>query len=161
MTELNIAIDYLANCPDLANDLARISWNEWRSIYEQLGETFDDALRKYRERTNVDKLPLALVALTGGELVGTASLKHNDLDIRPDYNPWLGAVFVTPKWRGRGVGSLLCQRAVDDARRLKIPRLFLWTSTAEALYLKLGWRAIERTDYCRQRIVIMEYVIRP
>jgi N-acetylglutamate synthase-like GNAT family acetyltransferase len=42
------------------------------------------------------------------------------------------------------------------ARRLKVPRLFLWTSSAEGLYLKLGWQPVERTDYCGTRIVIME-----
>ena len=51
------------------------------------------------------------------------------------------------------MASLLVRRAVEEATRLKIPSLFLWTSTAEALYLKLGWRAIERTDYCGQRIL--------
>jgi GNAT superfamily N-acetyltransferase len=147
----------LADHSNLTEQLARISWNEWRSIYEQRGETFDDILRKHRERINIDCLPLALVALADAELVGTVSLKHNDLDIRPGIDPWLGGVFVVPKWRNRGVASLLVRRAVEEATRLKIPRLFLWTSTAEALYLKLGWRPIERTDFCGQRIVIMEY----
>jgi hypothetical protein len=39
---------------------------------------------------------------------------------------------------------------------LKLPELFLWTSSAEALYLKLGWQPVERTDYCGKRIVIMQ-----
>jgi GNAT superfamily N-acetyltransferase len=155
MTSLEIRIDYLANRPELIDLLAKISWEEWRSIYEQRGETFQDALRKYRERLNIDCLPLALVAIAGDHLVGTVSLKHNDLDIRPEIDPWLGALFVTPEWRGRGVGSSLMRRAVEEAARLRIPRLFLWTSSAEGLYRKLGWSAIERTDYCGQRIVIM------
>jgi predicted N-acetyltransferase YhbS len=160
MKSPKVETKYLADHPELAEQLARISWVEWRSIYEQRGETFDDALRKYRERTNIDKLPLALVALAGNELVGTVSLKCNDLDIRPEHDPWLGALFVIPKWRGRGIGSVLCQRAVEEAARLKIPSLFLWTYSAEGLYLKLGWRAIEHADYCGQRIVIMEYALR-
>ena len=84
----NITIEYLANHPELADELARLSWTEWQSLYEQRGETFSDSLRKYRERINIDRLPLALVALAGAELVGTVSLKHNDLDIRPELNPW-------------------------------------------------------------------------
>src|SRR6266436_3010112 len=91
---LNITIDYLANHQELADELARISWNEWRSIYEQRGETFNQALRNYRERTNIDRLPLALVAFGDGKLVGTASQKYQDLDVRPDITLWLGGVFV-------------------------------------------------------------------
>jgi GNAT superfamily N-acetyltransferase len=156
MTQPAVIIDYLANHPELANELARVSWAEWQPIYQERGQTFEHALKNYRDRTNTDCLPLALVALHGGELVGTVSLKFHDLDTRPDIDPWLGGLFVVPEWRGRGVGSLLMRRAVEECTRLKIPTLFLWTSSAEGLYLKLGWRAIERTDYCGKSIVIMQ-----
>ncbi|HEY2125174.1 MAG TPA: GNAT family N-acetyltransferase [Chthoniobacterales bacterium] len=176
MTPLNIAIDYLANHPELADELGKISWNEWRPIYEQRGETFADAVRKYRERANIGQLPLALVALAEGDegrpfdfgsgqsmrapaLIGTVSLKYCDLDIRPELDPWLGGVFVVPEWRGRGIASLLCRRAMEAAARLTISNLYLWTHSAEGLYLKLGWRAIERTDYCGKKIVIMRMTI--
>ena len=127
MTRPNITIEYLANHPELADELARLSWTEWQSLYEQRGETFSDARRQYRERITIDRLPLALVALAGAELVGTVSLKHNDLDIRPEITPWLGGVFVIPEWRQLGVASLLMRRAVEEARRLNVERLFLWT----------------------------------
>jgi GNAT superfamily N-acetyltransferase len=152
----NITVDYLGDHPQLADELARLSWAEWQPIYQERGQTFEHALKNYRDRTNTDCLPLALVALHDGELVGTVSLKFNDLDTRPDIDPWLGALLVLPSWRGRGVGSLLMQRAVEEAARLKIPTLFLWTSSAEGLYLKLGWRPVERTVYCSKSIVIME-----
>jgi GNAT superfamily N-acetyltransferase len=156
MTPPNITIDYLANHPELAEELARFSWNEWPSIYEHRGQTFADALRTYQERTNVDSIPLALVAFAGGKLVGTVSLKDDDLEIRPEIKHWLGGLFVVPEWRGRSVASALMRRATEEARRLKVLRLFLWTSSAEGLYLKLGWQPVERTDYCGTRIVIME-----
>jgi len=35
MSGPNIAIDYLANCPDFVDELARLSWEEWQDIYEQ------------------------------------------------------------------------------------------------------------------------------
>ena len=37
MTSPNITIDYLANHPELAEELARFSWNEGQSFYEHLG----------------------------------------------------------------------------------------------------------------------------
>ena len=150
-----VRIEYLAVHPELADELARWSWAEWRVFYETSGRGFDDALNSYRERAQIDALPLALVAFAGGKLVGTVSLKVQDLKTRPEITPWLASLFVIPEWRGRGVASLLIQRVLAEARRLNLPRLFLWTSSAEALYLKLGWRLVERTEYCGKRIVIM------
>jgi GNAT superfamily N-acetyltransferase len=170
MMPTNVAVDYLANHPEHADELARLSWDEWQSIYEQRGQTFGDAVRNYHERTNIDRLPLALVALANPpasakgtarkELIGTVSLKYYDLDIRPEIKIWLGGLLVIPEWRRRGVASLLMQRAVEAARRLNVERLFLWTSSAEGLYLRLGWQPVERTEYCGLPIVIMKIEIR-
>ena len=156
MSTPEITIDYLASRPELADELARWSWSEWRSIYEERGQTFEHALKNYRERTNTDCLPLALVAFHGNELIGTVSLKFNDLDTRRDLDPWLGGVFVIPTWRRRGVATLLMQRAVEAAANLNIQRLFLWTSSAEGLYLKLGWTVLERSVYAGKDIVVMQ-----
>src|SRR5438067_5656901 len=76
---LDITIDYLANHAELADELAQISWNEWQSVYKERGQIFAHALRNYRERVNVDSIPLALVAFADGKLIGTASLKNDDL----------------------------------------------------------------------------------
>lgn len=156
MTPAKMRIDYLANHPELADELAALSWNEWQSIYQHRGQNFADAVKNYRQRINIDRLPLALVALADRKLIGTVSLKYYDLDIRPDIKIWLGGLFVMPEWRRRGVGSLLMERAMEAAKRLNLEKLFLWTSSAENLYLKLGWRPVERLDYCDSQIVIME-----
>ena len=155
MTTPDIRIDYLANHPAVADGLAKISWTEWRSIYEARRDTFADVLKACRERMNIDHLPLALVAFDGDKLVGTVSLKPQDLEVRPELTPWLGGLFVAPEWRHRGVASLLLKRAVEEARRLKLAKLYLWTSSAEGLYRKLDWQPVERLDYCGRRIVVM------
>src|SRR4051794_10644746 len=156
MTPPEITVHYLADHPHLADQLARLSWAEWQPIYQQRGQTFADALNNYRQRINTDRIPLTLVALHGKELVGTVSLKFQDLDIRPDFDPWLGVLLVVPSWRNRGVASLLVKRVMEVAWKLKLSRLFLWTVSAEGLYLKLGWTVVERTDYCGKNIVVME-----
>src|SRR5215831_1046595 len=159
MTGPNIAIDYLANCPELVDELARLSWKEWQDIYQQRKQTLEDSLKNYRERMNTDRLPLTLVAVRGAsrtgvgpavnrrELVGMVSLKFHDMDTRPDLDPWLGGLLVLPEWRNRGVGTMLMHRASEEARRLNVPRLYLWTHSAEGLYQKLGWQVVERTRY--------------
>ena len=162
MTRPNIAIDYLANCPELIDELARLSPKEWQEIYEQRQQTLEDSVKNYRERLNTDRLPLTFVAVREGlavncrELVGMVSLKFHDMDTRPDLDPWLGGLLVLPEWRNRGVGTMLMQRATEEARRLNICRLYLWTHSAEELYHKLGWQVVERTKYFGKEAVVMQ-----
>jgi GNAT superfamily N-acetyltransferase len=143
VTSLEITIDYVADHPELVEELARLSWREWQEVYQRREQTLEDSLKNYRERMNTDRLPLTLVAVralqgessTGlagnygaaSELVGMVSLKFHDMDTRPDLDPWLGGLFVLPEWRNRGVGTILMHRATQDAHRLKVTRLYLWT----------------------------------
>jgi GNAT superfamily N-acetyltransferase len=156
MTPPNIAIDYLANCPEFVGELARLFWKEWQEVYEQRKQTLDHSLKNYRQRMNTDRLPLTLVALHSWELVGMVSLKFHDMDTRPDLDPWLGGLLVLPEWRNRGVGTMLMLRATEQARRLNVPRLYLWIHSAEKLYHKLGWQVVERTNYFGKEAVVMQ-----
>ena len=166
MTRPDIVIDCLANRPEHIDELARLSWKEWQDIYEQRKQTLEHSVKNYRERMNTDRLPLPLVAVRAGpavntrELVGMVSLKFHDMDTRPDLDPWLGGLLVLPEWRNRGVGTRLMHRATEEARRLNISRLYLWTHTAERLYHRLGWKVVERTKYFGKEAVVMEIDLR-
>ena len=85
MTRPDIAIHYLANCPELIDELARLSRKERQEIYQQREQTLEHSLKNYRERMNTDRLPLTLVAVRAGlgvtcrELVGMVSPKFHDM----------------------------------------------------------------------------------
>ena len=105
---------------------------------------------------NVDRVPIAFVALDdAGGIIGTASLIFDDLEGDPR-NPWLASVFVPPEWRGRGIASALVCPVEAAARRLGYARLYLFTTSASALYAGLGWRPLEQGDYRGERIQIMD-----
>ena len=105
---------------------------------------------------NVDRVPVAFVALDDSDaIVGTASLIFDDLEGDPR-NPWLASVFVPPAHRKKGIASALVRTVEDTARRLGYARLYLFTSTAPDLYAGLGWRALERRDYRGEHIQIMD-----
>ena len=93
-------------------------------------------------------------------LLGMVSLKFHDMDTRPDLDPWLGGLLVLPERRNQGIGTMLMRRATEEARRLDISRLYLWTHTAERLYHKLGWQLVERTNYFGKEAVVMEMDLR-
>jgi len=151
-----MTIDYLANHEGCIPQLAQYSYDEWRPVYDQLGLTVDNAVASYRERTNIEALPLALVAIEHDQVIGTGALKLRDLVSRPQYEPWLGGLFVVPEFRRRGVGTALVHRLVAEALRLRLPQLYLWTPSAESLYARLGWGKVEALCYCGYEIVVMK-----
>lgn len=74
--------------------------------------------------------------------VGTAGLVRSDLDTRPDLTPWLAGVFVQPAFRGRGYATALIRRVEAFAVAASVPVLWLYTSTAEPFYVRLGWQRV-------------------
>ena len=108
-----------------------------------------------------DRLPLALVALGHGEPIDTASIKMREVEIRPQYEHWLGTLFVPKASRRKGVGSLLVEAGADEARRLGIRELYLYTchSETERLYAGLGWAEVERPEYRASPAVIMKRIL--
>ena len=70
-------------------------------------------------------------------------------------SPWLSSVVVPSCYRGQGVASALALSAVKEARRLGFRELYLFTPDNEALYARLGWRAVRRTMHRATRLTIM------
>ena len=87
--------------------------------------------------------------------VGTASLAAKDLDARPDLTPWLAGVFVRPAFRGRGYATALVRQVEAFATAASVPVVWLYTSTAEPLYARLGWRRIGLEQNRGSDVVLM------
>lgn len=87
--------------------------------------------------------------------VATVGLVRTDLEARPDLTPWLAGLFVEPAFRGRGHGTALVRRAEAFARAASVPVLWLYTSTAEPFYLRLGWQSVGMERDGDQAVVLM------
>ena len=81
----------------------------------------------------VDHLNTALVARNGAVIVGCAAV-----EIYPD-GALLRSVAVAPTARGHGVGERLTEAAVSLARSLRIPAVYLLTTTAESYFPRFGF----------------------
>lgn len=144
----------LVERPDLAAQVAAWGFAEWG--YLNPGQTLEQRVIRIQGKMNVDRVPIAFVALDDdGGIVGTASLIFDDLEGDPR-NPWLASVYVPPEHRKKGVASALVRTVEDAARRLGYTRLYLFTSTAPKLYADLGWRPLEQCDYRGDHIQIMD-----
>ncbi|MDA2938541.1 GNAT family N-acetyltransferase [Acidobacteria bacterium AH-259-A15] len=150
----DLRIEYLADHPELLPQIARWQYGEWGHLNP--GDSIERRIRTLQGHLNRDCIPMTLVALLDSVAVGSASFVEHDLPDRKDLSPWLASVFVLPDHRRRGIGSALVRRVVDEAYRLKISPIFLFTWDQESLYRSLGWRVRERTRSGKSEIAIME-----
>ena len=95
------------------------------------------------------------VLFDGNEPAGTAALIRSDLEARPDLTPWLAGLWVQPAFRRRGHATALVRRVEAFAATASVPALWLYTSTAEALYARLGWERVGLEQERGHEVVVM------
>ncbi len=106
---------------------------------EEIKCTFEHSLCK-------NKLPQTFVALIDGEPAGMYQLSmSDDLNSRPDLYPWLINVYVDEKFRGRNVARELMNTVKENAKKLGLTELYLYTKHI-GLYEKFGWKFIEEVE---------------
>lgn len=146
-------ISYLADHPEFIPTLAPLVFEHWRPI---LKETLKDRMAKFQAHLKRDVLPIAWVAHSGSQVLGTSALRVHDLPGREDLTPWLGGVYVAPQFRGRGIGAALCKVVEQNAKSIvKGEILYLFTLDKQAWYQNLGWRISEPCSWCGQEGSIM------
>jgi GNAT superfamily N-acetyltransferase len=121
--------------------------------------SFEDVKRTVAERANTDKIPLAVVALDGGRVIGTGCLKVHDMDTRIELTPWLAGIYVEWSQRRKGVGSRLVSALEGIAKNFGTQRLYLYTPQSAGFYTRLGWAEYQRTTYKGQSVTIMEKIL--
>lgn len=134
-----IEIKSLDARPDLLPVTAHWRWDAFFS--DAMTQSEVEAL----EATSLtDQLmPTVLVLLENNVPIGMVAICEDDLENRPDLNPWLAGLFVDPNHRGRGLAKVLIAELENLARSHLIERLTLYTSTAEKLYESLDWHVVE------------------
>ncbi len=128
-------IEYLADHTDFIPTLARWSYDEWSYIHPE--RTLADVEQLMQARSNKEQIPLCLVAIDNGKVIGMIALKISDLESRPNLSPWLAGLYVQRNHRNKGVGTNLVLAIIKEAARLNVDKLFLYTPDAEGFYSHL------------------------
>ncbi|WP_404402391.1 GNAT family N-acetyltransferase [Pelagibacterium halotolerans] len=134
-------ISHLRACRQFAGVVADRIWTAWwrdnnyplRFISEQIDEML-----------HTGGVPLTLVAHNGEAFLGNALVIESDMEARPQYTPWVAAIWVEPEYRKIGIGSALVSSAAQTAFALGSDTVYLCAAEDKSpFYEKLGWQMIE------------------
>lgn len=150
---LDVAIDPLCRHPGLVPSVAQLIYDEfWK---DRDGMTVADLVAHLETARDPGRMPLSLVALHGGRLVGTVNLIDNDDRKRTHLHPWLAAMVVVDGFRGRGVGTRLVRALLAGARTLGYRNVYFGTD-GPGFYTRLGAVLHEQVteEFCIMRFAI-------
>jgi GNAT superfamily N-acetyltransferase len=138
---MNPAISDLRQRPEFFDAVADRIWRAW---WEPHGVPLEYISGRLKENLAGSPMPRAFVAHFDGVFAGTASIIASDLDERPQYAPWVAAVWIEPQFRSRQIGRQLVEHAVGYAFGAGIPRVYLTARpTRRSYYEGLGWTPVE------------------
>lgn len=134
-------ISDLREQPQFFDTVADRIWQAW---WKRHGVPEAYIVERLRENLQGSDLPIALVAHRSSAFLGTASLLASDLDERPQYTPWVAAVWTEPDARGQGIAPALIGRACIEAGERGHASVYLCAAPPRrAYYQGLGWTPIE------------------
>ena len=141
-----------ADAPE-RQQLAQWYHAEWG---QHAGLSLEQELQRLNVAQDADGFPQLIGAFDDGQVVGAVQLKRREMQAFPQYEHWLGSVFVADSHRGRGLASGLVEQAVALALRMGICDLYLQTEALDGgLYARLGWKALQETDNHSLRVLVM------
>ena len=121
---------------------------EWlhEAFYRDGGLTYEETLAEISRPTATIGPTQYFVLLRDGEPIGTATLDDADLDERPDLTPWLANVVVAPAARGQRHVHILIAAVEAACRAAGVTTVWLHTLSAERIYARGGWVAVETVE---------------
>nr|WP_298998343.1 GNAT family N-acetyltransferase [uncultured Allomuricauda sp.] len=93
--------------------------------------------------------------------IGTGGLYHkvglqNRIRKYENYSPWIALMFTKPGIRGKGLGGKLLEEIELVAQKQGFGKVYLFTHSAESLYLRKGWNEIDRYQIKGKNVVVMD-----
>lgn len=138
-------ISNLKDAPGFADTVADRGWNAW---WTESGVP----LEQYRAHLDVmiegNGIPFCLVAHDDDVYLGSVLVIDDDLEARPDYAPWIAALWVEVSARRRGIASRLIDAARAEAIRLGNEICYLCATADKTDFYRARGFALIETDVC-------------
>lgn len=136
-----MVISDLRNAARFAATIANRGWHEWWTDTEMPLSEYQSGIEQMAAGSGI---PMAFVAHDGERYVGSVLLIGSDLDIRPQYSPWIAALWVEPEFRRRGVAEELIHAARSEAERQGHHACYLCAAESNSPYYRArGFRLVE------------------
>ncbi|WP_295520587.1 GNAT family N-acetyltransferase [uncultured Stenotrophomonas sp.] len=120
------------------------------------GMSLQQELEWMNRAQDAEGFPHLIAAFDGADVVGAVQLKRQEMASFPQYEHWLGSVFVADTHRGQGLASQLVEQAVAQAVRMGVSHLYLQTEALDGgLYARLGWVPVQEADNRDYRVLVM------
>lgn len=139
----------------LATDIDAVARLRHAAFFDESERTIEDDAADLRNLIDAGGQQAALVAVSGGVIVGTCLLVANELDAMHDVSPWLAGLVVAESHRSLGIGAALVRAIETCASGFGFERLYLYTGEAEGFYERLGWSVIDRFMWGEELSVLM------
>ncbi|RLV59869.1 GNAT family N-acetyltransferase [Parashewanella curva] len=140
-------VAYLADHPDEVKTIAQWYFDEWGNGGKSFTYEFIYELGLSRV-INKGVLPFSFIILDEGAIVGVAELKYRENKNHPEYEHWVGGVYVEKSHRGKGYSNVLISKAKQFAKELGIKKLYLQCDAHKiSLYEKYGFAALHETEH--------------
>jgi len=151
----DLEIHFLADRPDALPLVAGWLYNEWG--HHNPANSLATVVAGLTAELNNDGLPIQVVAVLDGAVVGTAALKLHELRDRfPELRYWLGGVYVSADARGHGIAGALVRHVEQLAIDRGITVLHLQTERLDGgLYARLGFQPIEQIKHRGIDVMVM------
>lgn len=134
-------ISNLRQDPAFADTIADRGWHAW---WTESGVPFEDYRAHLNPMLEKDGIPSALVAHDKDRYIGSVLIIENDLEERPNYAPWIAALWVEPEFRRNGVAAQLIVRGREHAAEVGYDTCYLCaTADKRPYYLKQGFTLVE------------------
>lgn len=90
-----------------------------------------------------DELPYGIALIHDNEIIGFCTLRLNELEHYPEFNPWICSVMIFDEYRNQGYGKMLIQYAKEEYKSLNFNEVYLWTDKAPQFYEKIGFKYVQ------------------
>jgi len=130
----------------------REEWPDWYGASAK-GNARDDLLAYANAG---DAIPFGLVAFYNDIPSGFGALKKEAIPAGSLPGPWVGAGYVVPEFRRRGIGSLLLRALIQEVRRIGFEHIYCGTSTSVSLLAREGWEVLEVVQHAGARVTVFK-----
>lgn len=140
-----ITIRFLADHLDTIPTLAKWFRAQWSDYFAAMSQ--EEMEQGFFEGAARDRLPIRLVAFESSELAGTIILRENGTEMRREFQPELGGLYVVESQRNRGIATELIRAGMYIARVQGYDSVFAKTVAAAGILERLGWEVLQPVVY--------------